>query len=497
MSTQRADPHASVASYHPATGVGALGIGAQIHPPLVIDVDGTLARGDFLWEGLVQLCSRRPGSVPALLRSALRGKAALKEFVARETRVDISSVPLEPAALRLIEEARAEGRLVILASGAHETHVAALGARVQADMVWGSDGTESLTGAAKLKRIRAHFEQFDYVGNSMADLPLLTGARRAFAVNMPALARWRARRRRVDLVVLAARGGILGALVRALRPHQWAKNALLLLPALAAHLTWTSIDAVRFAAGFFAFSMLASAVYLVNDVIDLPHDRQHETKRNRPVAAGELSIPLALAAAGVACVLAVLAAATLPARFQGVLVAYFLVASAYSLVLKRRALVDVMVLAMLYASRVVAGAAIVAVPLSRWFVAFSIFFFLSLALAKRVVELRAKPPADPDVAASRGYLPSDLPILTSLGASAAAASSLVYCLYITETPVIGLYAHPDLLWLGLPVLLYWQARVWLLTARGTMHDDPVVFALRDRTSYALFAAFLLVVAFAS
>jgi 4-hydroxybenzoate polyprenyltransferase len=284
--------------------------------------------------------------------------------------------------------------------------------------------------------------------------------------------------------------------MRALRPHQWAKNGLLFLPALAAHLPITPTLLLRLVLGFVAFSALASAVYLLNDLADLPHDREHRTKRNRPIAAGHVSVPGALAMTAVLVAVAMAIAATLPPLFQLVLAGYFAATSAYSLYLKREPLVDVFTLAILYASRLAAGAALVSVPLSGWLIAFSIFFFLSLALAKRVVELRERPMPDASVTASRGYRSTDLPLLSALGVAAAASSSLVFCLYITDPRVVEHYTHSDYLWLGLPALMYWQARVWLWVGRGWMHEDPVVFALRDRKSHLLALCLLLLMVLA-
>jgi 4-hydroxybenzoate polyprenyltransferase len=293
-------------------------------------------------------------------------------------------------------------------------------------------------------------------------------------------------------VIVGGGGSGLGALLRALRPHQWSKNALLALPALAAHLTWDWSSVVGLVAGFSAFSALASAVYLLNDLVDLPHDRLHQSKRRRPLAAGELGIPATLAMIPVLVAVSVAASWWLPDPFKLVLAFYLVATTAYSFVLKRKPIVDVITLAALYTTRVVAGAALVTVPLSRWFLAFAVFFFLSLALVKRVVEL-AHAPAGATTLTGRGYGTVDLPVLTGLGAGASLVSALVYCLYITSIDVGRLYTRADLLWVGLPILLYWQARVWLLTGRGRMDDDPVVFALRDRVSYLVLAGFLLVV----
>jgi 4-hydroxybenzoate polyprenyltransferase len=279
----------------------------------------------------------------------------------------------------------------------------------------------------------------------------------------------------------------IAALASAVRPHQWAKNALVFLPVLAAHKAGSDVY-MPLAKGVAAFCLTASAVYLCNDIIDLPKDRVHPRKRHRALASGALSIR----AAGVTAVLLLAAAATLasslPSAFWGTLGFYVAVSMAYSLDLRRRPVVDVITLATLYAVRVVAGAALVSVPLSRWFVALAVFLFLSLALVKRVVELQD---VEGDVTrAGRGYRPSDVPVLVAIGCASTVASMLVYCLYITGEDVLRLYRHPDVLWFGLPLLLYWQTRVWLFTSRRAMHHDPVVFALRDRVSYVIAVAFL-------
>ena len=283
------------------------------------------------------------------------------------------------------------------------------------------------------------------------------------------------------------------AVWRSCRPHQWAKNALLFLPAAAAHVAWTRSLALTLLAGFASFSLLASASYLVNDLLDLPHDRLHPSKCRRPLAAGQLSVRLAAAMATVLFVAAAAIAAGLPTRFQLALGAYLALNLAYTFGVRRLPVADVIALATLYATRVVAGAALVDVPLSRWFLAFSLFLFLSLALVKRVVELQAVPDGTGGFVRGRSYLRADIPVLVSLGVACAAASALVYCLYVTGDDVGRLYRRPDALWLGLPLILYWQARVWLITNRGDMHSDPVVYALRDRVSYYVLAAFLLAV----
>jgi 4-hydroxybenzoate polyprenyltransferase len=459
--------------------------------PLVVDVDSALARQDPLWEALFQLVLHRPRAIPGLLRAALRGRAEFREFSLLEAENLPDALPLVGSVLELITNARKQNREVVFASSADERYASRLAERLSANLK--PEGLAPvLCAPAALHVIRERFPVYDYVGSSRSDLPLWTEARQIFVVGRGAVSLSRVRRVRPDLVLLEDVRHPWHAWIRAMRPHQWAKNLLLVLPALAAHLAWTPSAALMLIAGFLAFSFTASAIYVVNDLVDLPHDRVHATKRARPIAAGELSIPGALLLASGLVVAAALVATQLPAGFQAVLAIYLVLTTAYSFALKKEVVLDVICLACLYALRVVAGGELLGISLSRWFLAFSIFVFFSLALIKRVVELHTQNAVDRTVP-GRGYSPGDLPVLIALGAAAVGASSLVYCLYIMSPDVILYYTHPDLLWFGLLILLYWQARAWLLAARATMDQDPVVFALRDRASYVTLAAFLFTV----
>jgi len=458
--------------------------------PLVVDLDGTLLKSDLLWEGLACLLTRRPTALLGVVGNLLRGRAAVKAFVARASGVRAVDVPLNPRVVELIEQARAEGRTIVLASGANEDQLSELGTSLGADLVWGSHGGRNLSGRAKLAKIQEEFPEFDYVGNSRADLPLWRAARCAISLNPGYATLWRARRARSDLVVMAQDRRRWQSAVRALRPHQWAKNTLMFLPAVAAHLQPTLPLGLRLVAGFAAFSALASAGYLLNDIADLRGDRAHPVKRNRPLAAGDLSIPSALLMTFALLLLSAALAWTLSPTFTGLLGLYFALAIAYSWLLKPQLVLDVITLATLYTMRIIAGATLVDVPLSRWFLVFSIFFFFSLALVKRVVELDAVRARNRERATGRDYRVEDVPVLTALGAAAAAASALVYCLYVSGDDVRRLYSSPDWLWLGLPLFLYWIGRVWILAGRGMLREDPVAFALRDRITYLVMSVFL-------
>ncbi len=276
----------------------------------------------------------------------------------------------------------------------------------------------------------------------------------------------------------------LGTLRRALRVEQWVKNLLVFVPLTMAHQVSdvTLYDDVLLA--FFAFSVCASAVYILNDLTDVEADRAHDTKRHRPFAAGELSTSLGWTL-GVLCVtVGSMLASRLPLSFALVLLVYLFVTTLYTFWLKHVPLVDVIVLALLYTGRVIAGGAATSIMPSPWILGFSLFFFLSLAFVKRYAELYTLRRRESSLK-TRGYYASDLELITVFGIVSGYLAALVAALYINGDYAVGIYRHPALLWLVCPLLLYWISRVWMLAHRGQLHDDPVLFAIRDRTSWVV------------
>jgi len=268
--------------------------------------------------------------------------------------------------------------------------------------------------------------------------------------------------------------------VQALRAHQWLKNILVFTPALAAHRFDDALVASILA--FFSFSLSASSVYILNDLLDLRNDRAHPRKRLRPFAAGRIPIMYGVALFPALLLASLAIGFFLPKEFVLVLAGYFLLSCVYSLGLKRRMLVDVVVLACLYGSRVVAGSAATGVVLSPWLVAFAMFLFFSLALVKRCAELSDHLDRGKGDPMGRGYQLDDLPVLRSMATASGYVSVLVLALYINGDAVFTLYRHPDRLWLNCVLLLFWISRVIMITHRGGMDDDPLVFAASDRLS---------------
>jgi 4-hydroxybenzoate polyprenyltransferase len=459
--------------------------------PLCVDMDGTLLATDLLWESLLVVLKTRPLLLLKVPFWLLKGRAFLKRQLASHVTLNPSLLPYDQPVLDFLAQEHVCGRELVLATASDRI----LAERVADHLglfsaVLASDGVTNLKGSSKLDSIRRHLdgEAFDYLGNSTADLPIWRHATRALLARPSrALVREARRVATVDKVFWPAASRV-DILARALRVHQWSKNALLPVPLLLAHQA-TDVDrlgAVVIAMG--AFSLVASAMYLVNDLLDLEGDRQHPQKHQRPLACGLLSIPGGLSIASVALVAALAASALLlPVAFLGALMLYAGTTMAYSVAAKRIAIVDVLVLAGLYTLRVVAGAAATDVRISPWFLAFLMFFFLSLAFVKRYTELALAERGDrsPAFLAARGYLPGDLDLVRSVGPASGCLAVAVLALYINSPEVHILYRQPATLWLVCPLLLYWITRVWLIAQRAQMPGDPVVFALRDRTSYVL------------
>ena len=455
--------------------------------PLCVDLDGTLTPVDTLHESLVGLGRNAPLD---FLRTPLwlaRGKAGFKRAVFERSPTDIDALPLNEELLAWLRAERQAGRSLVLVTASDRATAEAVAERVGLfDEVIASDGQTNVSGSNKRDALRARFgdKGFDYVGNSRVDLPVWSAAANAIVVGSESLAR---RAATVSTVHrrFAAGGASLRTWLRAARLHQWVKNLLIFVPALLAH-TIAEPDVVLIATlAFISFGLCASSVYVFNDLLDLPSDRRHPRKRLRPFASGAIPASQGVVVGSVLLLASAALAAAINVWFLLALAAYYVVTWAYSLLLKRYALIDVMTLAGLYTMRIIAGSAATQVWPSFWLLGFSVFLFLSLGIVKRFAELDDSRREGKLGAHGRGYAAADLPLLQSLGTASGYAAVVVMALYINSTVSDDLYTHPKALWMLCPVMLFWVSRVWLLTTRGQMHDDPIVFALKDRTSLAL------------
>lgn len=461
--------------------------------PLVLDADGTLLRTNLLAEGAVRLVRRNPLLVAWLFLWLLKGRAYLKQQVAARTTLAVDLLPVSEPLVAHAVAAHAQGRTVVLATaaGADIAHQVAARFPFISETLC-STPTCNLKGAAKAAALVDRFPAgFVYAGDSRADLPVWRRATLTiFAGRSQSLS---ARLARSGLVEAAftTPAATLGTWRRALRVHQWAKNALIFVPMMLAGHFLDAHAAVRCVVTFLAFGMIASATYLLNDLMDLEDDRRHWTKRHRPLASGVIGIGEGCAAAVALLVGGIALAATCGLQVVALVIAYCIGTIGYSFHLKRVPVLDVAVLAGLFTLRLVVGAAAAQVPATRWLLVFSMFLFLSLGFAKRLTELTrlaARSAGTPSAVSlpGRGYVLADVALVQMIGGSSAITSVLILVLYLVyEAFPGGVYAHPDLLW-GVPMIVgLWLGRIWLLCGRGELADDPVVFATRDRISLLL------------
>lgn len=464
--------------------------------PLVVDLDGTLLRSDLLVESAFSFLRHEPFRVLAPLSWLRAGKASLKANLAAAVSLDVTLLPYDKYVMTFLQQEKAMGRSLVLATASHSDYAEQIAAHLGLfDRVFATQGDTNLSARNKRDLLLREYgdKGFDYLGNSRDDLIVWAAANRAYLAN-PELG-VEAAAARLGNVEQVTRTPVRPwrAWMKQLRLHQWAKNALIFVPLLASHRIGEPELLFVGLIAFLMFGLCASSVYLLNDLLDLEDDRQHATKRLRPLASGEVPIKAALAMFP-ALLLGSFAGAAwlLPLEFSLAMAAYYLLTLAYSLGLKRIMTVDVIVLAMLYTVRVVAGAFAFGIQLTFWMLAFSMFMFLSLALVKRYAELRElKRIGETELTRGRGYYPGDLEMIAALGSASGYLAVMVLALYIQDQATLRLYQHPEVIWLACPLLLYWVTRIWMVTHRGWMHSDPVIFAIKDRNSLlvgVLFAA---------
>jgi 4-hydroxybenzoate polyprenyltransferase/phosphoserine phosphatase len=465
--------------------------------PLVVDLDGTLLRTDTLLELMLAFIRMRWVNVFVLFGLLAGDRATLKAELARRTAIDVSLLPVRQEVVDLISDARSSGRPVVLATASDQAVAGAISEDVVSfDEVFASTPGNNLKGHKKAEALVERFgdKGFDYVGNDTPDLVVFHKAHTAYVVETSASLLRRATAANPSLETLGHAPHQLGPLIRSLRPHQWVKNLLIFLPALAAQ-SLAFDNALPLLIAFVLFSAMASAVYVTNDLLDLQSDRAHPTKKNRPFASGVLPIPVGLALSPLLGVGALAGAwFLLGPAFTAVLAAYAVITLAYSVWLKRVVLVDVFTLSALYGIRLVAGAVAFEIPISPWLAAFATFAFLSLALVKRFVEMSENNQSE-GVLPGRGYLTTDAPLIALFGVVSGFVGGVVLALYVEDPDTVEAYANPLVMWGAVPVWLFWITRTWFLAHRKKLKDDPVLFAVTDWPSYVagalIAAAFIL------
>ena len=459
---------------------------------LAVDLDGTLLKSDMLHETFWSALGQSWRNVFTSFRALAQGRAVLKRHLAAAARIDPATLPYNEDVLDYVRNWRQEGGRTALVTASDQALADSIASHLDLfDEVHGSDGNQNLKGKCKAEFLDDRFGStgFAYMGDSYADIAVWEISSLAITVSADAALRAKAEQAAGVFEHISPPNHAMRAYAKALRPHQWLKNTLVFLPMIAAHqLDWNTLATAMLA--FISFSVIASSVYILNDLIDLDSDRQHPRKRNRPFAAGTVPIAHGAWMGGGLMLAGGALAAILGPEYFAIMLSYLLMTTAYSLFLKRVMVADICVLAGLYTIRIFAGGVATENQLSVWMLAFSIFFFLSLAAVKRQAELVDSADRGKLQASGRGYTVDDLPIISMIAIAAGYLSVLVMALYVNSPNVVELYSRPNFLWGISGVLLYWLTRTVFIAHRGGMHDDPVVYAVKDKVSLGCFAVIL-------
>ena len=454
-----------------------------------VDLDGTLLSTDMLWETICLLLAREPLQAFKFPFWLWRGKAGFKREMAERVSFDASVLPYRPEVLHYLHAQKAAGQRIVLATASHRSIAQTIADHLGLfDSVLASDGESNLSGAAKLGAVQHDCGDgpFEYLGNDAKDIPIWEHAGVSTLVQPTRRAASAAENLSGNVnQIETPRPGLTPA-IRTLRAYQWIKNALLWIPIVLAHQLADPAKVAAVSVAFVSFCAVASATYMINDLTDIESDRRHERKRKRPVAAGALPVSTSLMIlSGLLLGGFALSVATLPLLSTGMLATYAALTISYSLYVKKKLFVDVLVLAGLFTHRVLSGAVAADVRLSPWLLAFSLFFFLSLALLKRYAELLATKDSGGKSNARRAYQVMDIGLVENMGLAAGYSAVLVLCLFVSSDDVSKLYPNPDVLWFVMPLFLYWISRMWFLAGRKVLLDDPVLFAATDRVSWLI------------
>lgn len=465
---------------------------------LVVDLDNSLLKVDLFKEALCKSLYQKPWIFIKTVFLAMSNRAKAKTYISKNIKIDCQILPYNQEVISIMQNYRDNGYQLILATGAPEVYASAIANHLGFfDNVISTVDKVNNIGNNKLRLIKEKVTgEFIYIGDSIKDLPIWVHCKKAIIIGNSISIKKILKSNSVEIVdVIKNKKYFRKIVFRQLRVHQWSKNILLFIPALASHQLLSLDVFINTLHGFLAFSLLASSIYVMNDIIDIDHDRSHPTKNRRPIAAGDLSL---FSASGllILCFMggAVLAC-YLGSIFFFIAGIYIILNLFYSLKLKKVIILDVILLMAFYSIRLLAGHALDSIPVSPWLLAFTIFLFFSLALLKRYVDIiimqRSKI-SNTSFLSGRGYQINDSNMIMSLGVGSGLISSLVLILYVGSDQVQKLYSTPMMLVALVPVMLYWISRMWLMAERGEIKSDPVLFALKDFNSYlVVFCTFLI------
>jgi len=468
--------------------------------PLVVDLDGTLINTDMLHESAIILFKDKPLAFLKASLSLSNGKAALKQSISSRIEFSPSKLPYNQEFIEYLKSQKNLGRKIMLCTASDQSIAHSIAKYLNLfDDVLASDGNTNLSGIEKSNFLASRFGKgnFDYAGNSNVDVEVWKNCRKAIVVNASKSTFSKATRVALVEETFPPQKATLKVWLKMIRVHQWLKNILLFVPLLAAHSIFQVDSWVKLLIAFVSFSLCASTVYLANDLLDLESDRSHPRKKNRPFASGAIPIHKGVLLAPILFLISFVLASFVNPIFMAWLSVYFIITCAYSFGIKKIILIDCLALAVLYTLRIIAGAAAVSMSLSFWLLAFSIFLFLSLAFIKRYAELEVQLHSGNEKILGRGYLVSDASLIQSLGVTSGFASVIVLALYINSDAIRLLYPNPEVVWGVVPVMLFWISWMWIKAHRGLMHDDPVIFAVKDKSSLITGLFFVLIMVLGS
>jgi len=466
--------------------------------PLCVDLDGTYVRTDTLHEHLLTNVTQSTLKTLLSFKEILKGKAQFKAELSNIKDFSAAHLPINEQVVSLVSGQISERETILVTGASSQIATAVLKENDLFTSSISSDGLTNLTGENKRDRLVDEFGEkgYDYIGNDYVDWPVFESAQKGYLISRDKklIEETQSRFEHVECILEKPRQ--LKDWLRLLRVHHWMKNILIFIPLFLEHrvfdlhLIWMS------ALCFIAFSLLASMTYLLNDLHDIRADRQNATKSNRPLASGLISISEGIRLAGCLFLIFTLLLFLLPKALIGVLIIYLLTTVSYTLYIKQILFLDVVTLACLQTLRIIAGIVAIDANYSFWVLSFSIFFFLSLALAKRVAELKNLRKENRTETVGRGYVVGDIDVIVPAGISAGNISVLIVALYINSEKVIQMYQAPQFLWIICLLLIYWLGRIWIVTARGYMTEDPLIYATKDRISLLTFLGFAFCIALA-
>jgi len=468
---------------------------ANIQKVLIVDLDGSLIKSDMLFESFCSALSEDFKIIFRILKYFFLGRAQLKNFLYKNSNIDIKTLPYNEKVIKYIKNHKKEKGYTVLVTASNYKFAEKISNHLGLfNEVKGSSEINNLKSNNKKNYLITRFghKQYDYIGNSKDDIPVWQSAKKAIIcnTNKALIKKCALVNQNWEQITNNNSNYLIKNYFKALRPYQWIKNILVFLPILAAHeLTFKNIGEGLIA--FFSFSFIASCVYLINDLMDLKADRAHPRKKLRPFASCSIEILYGILTIPILFTSGILLSLNLNYSFTLLLIIYFLITTFYSLLLKRLAILDIFTLAILYTIRIVGGGIATDVSISFWLLAFSMFIFLSLAAIKRQAEIIDLIKRNEKKAIGRGYFIEDLPIINMISICSGFISVLVVCLYVNSPKVLILYDSPWILWCACWVLLYWIININFLTNRGEMNDDPIIFAIKNKTSLICMISFSL------